>query len=307
MREYSFYQMDVFTSVPYRGNPVAIVPDADALTLVEMRQITREMCLPETCYLMVPERHTSLFRMRSFTPELELPFTGHPAIGVLWLMTQLGRIELVEPVTTVTFEQGIGPLSADIHVTDGQVERIMMEQTRPDFITDLDDMRNLAAGLGIEAADILRTGLPVQVVSTGIPQLIVPLRSLQAVRRIDPSELDLAALNRALNYLGINFVLVFTTETENEEADVHVRGFGHLLGIPEDPATGTANGALGAYLVKNGVLPVTEGTVRFTSEQGIEMGRPGQIVVEVDHEDGEPTATRVGGQAVQVLKGVISF
>ena len=82
MREYEFYQMDVFTNEPYRGNPVAIVPDADALTLVEMRQITREMCLPETCYLMVPEQHTSLFRMRSFTPELELPFTGHPAIGV---------------------------------------------------------------------------------------------------------------------------------------------------------------------------------------------------------------------------------
>ncbi len=307
MREYEFYQFDVFTSEPYQGNPVAIVPGADALTLVEMRQITREMSLPETCFLMVPESHRSLFRMRIFTPELELPFTGHPAIGVLWLMTHLGRVDLVEPVTTVTFEQGIGPLTADIHVKDGQVERIMMEQTRPDFITDLDDMRNLAAGLGIDAADITQTGLPVQVVSTGIPQLIVPLRSLSAVRRIDPAELDLAALARALNYLGINFVFVFTTETESDETDVHVRGFGHLLGIPEDPATGTANGALGAYLVKNGVLPTSEPTVRFTSEQGIEMGRPGRILVEVDHEAGEPTATRVGGRAVQVLKGVIRF
>jgi trans-2,3-dihydro-3-hydroxyanthranilate isomerase len=307
MREYEFYQMDVFTSEPYRGNPVAIIPAADALTLVEMRQITREMSLPETCYLMVPESHRSLFRMRSFTPELELPFTGHPAIGVLWLMVQLGRVDLVEPVTTVTFEQGIGPLSAYIHIEDGQVGRIMMEQITPDFITDLDDMRSLAAGLGIDAADIMRTGLPVQVVSTGIPQLIVPLRSLSAVRRIDPAELDLAALNRALNYLGINFVLVFTTETESDEADVHVRGFGHLLGIPEDPATGTANGALGAYLVKNGVLPASGPTVRFTSEQGIEMGRPGQIMVEVDHDAGEPTATRIGGRAVEVLKGVIRF
>jgi len=307
MREYEFYQMDVFTSDPYQGNPVAIVPDADALTLVEMRQITREMCLPETCFLMVPEAHDSLFRMRSFTPELELPFTGHPAIGVLWLMIRHGKVDLAEPVTTVTFEQGIGPLTAHIHVKDGTVTHIMMEQAPPDFITDLDDMRNLAAGLGIDAADIIQTGLPVQVVSTGIPQLIVPLLSLSAVRRIDPAELDLAALNRALNYLGINFMLVFTTETESADADVHVRGFGHLIGIPEDPATGTANGALGAYLVKNGVLSTEEPTVRFISEQGIEMRRPGMIMVEVDHDKGEPTATRIGGRAVPVLKGIINF
>lgn len=307
MREYEFYQLDVFTSEPYRGNPVAIIPDADALTLVEMRQISKEMSLPETSYLVVPESHSSLFRMRSFTPEVELPCTGHPAIGVLWLMTQLGRVDLVEPVTTVTFEQSIGPLTADIHVKDGQVDYIMMELSAPDFICDLDDMHNLARGLGLNQGEITGTGLPVQVVSAGIPQLIVPVRSLSAVRHLDPSELNLTALNKALKHLGINFVLVFTTETEGEDTDVHVRGFGHMLGIPEDPATGTANGALGAYLVKNGVLPTSEPTVRFTSEQGIEMGRPGTIMVEIDHTDGEPTAARVGGRAVQVLKGVIQF
>ncbi|MFC1629083.1 PhzF family phenazine biosynthesis protein [Gemmatimonadota bacterium] len=307
MREYEYHQLDVFTSVPYRGNPVAIVPDAGELTTVEMRQISREMSLPETAFLVLPETDTALFRMRSFTPAVELPFTGHPAIGVLWLMTRLGRVELKEPVTTVLFEQGIGSQNANIHVSDGQVDHIMMDQRPPDFITDLDDMQNLARGLGIDPEEITGTGLPVQVVSTGIPQLIVPVQSLSAVKRIEPSELDLAALNRALNYLGINFVLVFTSETESTETDFHARGFGHLLGIPEDPATGTANGALGAYLVKNGVLPASEPTVRFTVEQGIEMGRPGYIMVEVDQENGEPIATRIGGQVVQVLKGVIQF
>ncbi len=307
MREFEFYQMDIFTSEPYRGNPVAVVPDAGELTTVEMRQISREMSLPETAFLVLPETNTALFSMRSFTPESELPFTGHPALGVLWLMARLGRVELREPVTTVTYEQGIGLLEADIHVVDGQVDHIMMDQCPPDFITDLDDMQNLAKGLGINPVEITGTGLPVQVVSTGIPQLIVPVRSLSAVRRIEPSELDLAALNRALNYLGINFVLVFTTETESADVDFHARGFGHLLGIPEDPATGTANGALGAYLVKNGVLPTSEPTVRFTVEQGIEMGRPGTIMVEVNQENGVPVSTRIGGQVVEVLKGVIQF
>ena len=101
------------------------------------------------------------------------------------------------------------------------------------------------------------------------------------------------------------FTVVFTTETENEEADVHLRGFGHLVGIPEDPVTGSANGALGAYLVRHGVVPISGNPVHITGEQGSEMKRPGLVKIEVEHSDGVPKSVRVGGRAVQVIEGVI--
>jgi trans-2,3-dihydro-3-hydroxyanthranilate isomerase len=150
--------------------------------------------------------------------------------------------------------------------------------------------------------------------------MMVPVRSLAEVQALDAGKLDAAALNRACRAVGTECVMVFTTEVEalaptissahgplQTAARVHVRMFAPLLGVPEDPATGSANGALGAYLVQHRVVPLDRPTVSIVSEQGSEIGRPSTLYVEVDHQDGTPLQVRVGGSVVPVAEGVVRF
>ena len=307
MKEYRFIQVDVFTGRPFGGNPLAVFPDAEGLTTEEMQRLAREMNLSETTFVLPPEAPAADFKVRIFTPTVELPFAGHPVVGTHWVLAHLGRVPLREPVTRVQFELGVGVLPADLHVAGGRVERVVMTQDRPTFHGVLEDMTDLAAGLGLPTDAIIETELPVQVVSTGVPQMMVPLRSLAEVQGMDAGRLNVAALSRAYRAVGTDCVMVFTFETERPEATVHVRMFAPLLGVPEDPATGSANGALGAYLVHRRAVPVTEPTTHILSEQGAELGRPSTLYVEVDCTDDEITAVRVGGQVVLVAEGVVRF
>lgn len=307
MREYRFIQVDVFTDRPFGGNPLAVFPEAEGLTAQEMQCLAREMNLSETTFVLPPQALEADFKVRIFTPAAELPFAGHPVVGTHWVLAHLGRVTLREPVTQVRFELGVGVLPADLHVTGGRVERVVMTQGQPTFHAVLEDVAELAAGLGLAPEAITETGLPVQVVSTGVPQMMVPLRSLAEVRGLDASQLNVAALTRACRAANTDCVMVFTFETERHESTVHVRMFAPLLGVPEDPATGSANGALGAYLVHHRAVPVTGATVHILSEQGAEIHRPSTLYVEVDRTGEEITAVRVGGQVVPVVEGVAQF
>jgi trans-2,3-dihydro-3-hydroxyanthranilate isomerase len=307
VKEYHFIQVDVFTDKPFGGNPLAVFPEAEGLTTEEMQRLAREMNLSETTFVLPPQAPGANFKVRIFTPAKELPFAGHPVVGTHWTLAHLGRVELREPVTQVSFELGVGVLPADLHMVNGQVERVVMTQDRPTFHAVLEDVTDLAAGLGMPPEAITETGLPVHVVSTGVPQMMVPVRSLGEVQGLDAGQLNVPALNRACHAVGTECVMVFTLETERSEATVHVRMFAPLLGVPEDPATGSANGALGAYLVYHRAVPVTEPTTHILSEQGAEIGRPSTLYVEVDHKGKEITAVRVGGQVVPVIEGVVRF
>lgn len=307
MKEYRFVQVDVFTDAPFGGNPLAVFPDAEGLTTAEMQQLTREMNLSETTFVLPPRDTEADFRVRIFTPAREIPFAGHPVVGTHWVLGNLGRVDLEAPVTRVRLELGVGVLPADLHVVSGAVERVTMTQDRPTFHAVLGDLSDLAAGLGLPAAAIGATGLPVQVVSTGLPQMMVPVRSLAEVQCLAADELNVPALNRACRAVETECVMVFALKTQRPEATVHVRMFAPLLGVPEDPATGSANGALGAYLVRHRAVPITEPTTHIVSEQGAEMHRPSTLYVEVDHTETEPTAVRVGGQVVPVVEGVVRF
>jgi trans-2,3-dihydro-3-hydroxyanthranilate isomerase len=216
-------------------------------------------------------------------------------------------VDLQEPITHVTFELGVGVLPASLHVSKGQVEMVVMTQDEPTFHMVVEDITNLAKGLGLPPEDISGTGLPAQVVSTGLPQMMVPVQSLSSVRALDASKLDTVTLNRVSTAFGTNVVLVFSLETEKPEVTAHARVFAPLLGVPEDPATGSANGALGAYLVHHRAVPITEPTVHIICEQGSEIERPSTIYVEVDTIEEEPKAVRVGGKVVAVVEGVIRF
>ena len=193
-----------------------------------------------------------------------------------------------------------------------------MTQGLPTFHAALDDLTDLAEGLGLRPEAIAATGLPVQVVSTGVPQMIVPVWTLNDVMDLDVGRLNIGALNRACRALGTDCVHVFTLETENPESTVHVRMFAPLLGVPEDPATGSSNGAMGAYLVHYALtnsdlrraISLDQRTTTIVSEQGAEMGRPSTLVEEVDRasaDSDEIVAVRVGGQVVPVAEGVVRF
>jgi len=307
VKEYRFIQVDVFTDKPFGGNPLAVFPDAEGLTTEEMQRLAREMNLSETTFVLPPQAPDADFKVRIFTPAKEFPFAGHPVVGTHWVLAHLGRVDLCEPVTQVRFELGVGVLPADLYVVGGRVERVVMTQDRPTFRAVLKDVTDLAEGLGLPTEAIVETGLSVQVVSTGVPQMMVPVRSLVEVQGLGAGRLNVAALNRACGACGTECVMVFTCETERPEATVHVRMFAPLAGVPEDPATGSANGALGAYLVHHQAVSVTEPTTHIVSEQGAEIGRPSTLHVEVDSAGEAITAVRVGGQVVPVAEGVVRF
>lgn len=301
-----FYQADVFTSLPFGGNPVAVFPEAQGLDDDQLQQIAREMNLSETVFVLPPTDPAAVVRLRIFTPTQEIPFAGHPVLGTFYVLAQLGLIAITDGVTRVMQECNIGLFPVEIHAQEGLITRVVMTQPKPLFlgsVEESDDLFDIAKALGLSKNQIVDTKCPVMVVSTGLPVLIVPVRTLTAVRSIVP---DAAAIVELCGRLGANGIMVFTTVTVEPYAAVHTRMFAPSIGILEDPATGSASGAMGAYLVHNGLVevgPMTELIV----EQGYEIARPSRILVQVESEDDAIQTVKVGGQCVMVVKGTLAF
>lgn len=301
-----FYQADVFTSLPFGGNPVAVFPEAQGLDDDQLQQIAREMNLSETVFVLPPTDPAAVVRLRIFTPTQEIPFAGHPVLGTFYVLAQLGLIAITDGVTRVMQECNIGLFPVEIHAQEGLITRVVMTQPKPLFlgsVEESDDLFDIAKALGLSKNQIIDTKCPVMVVSTGLPVLIVPVRTLTAVRSIVP---DAAAIVELCGRLGANGIMVFTTVTVEPYAAVHTRMFAPSIGILEDPATGSASGAMGAYLVHNGLVevgPMTELIV----EQGYEIARPSRILVQVESEDDAIQTVKVGGQCVMVVKGTLAF
>ncbi|MFZ1802604.1 MAG: PhzF family phenazine biosynthesis protein [Nitrospira sp.] len=305
-RSLKFYQADVFTSQPFGGNPVAVFPDADGLTDDELQQIAREMNLSETVFVFPPTDPAAVARLRIFTPTQEIPFAGHPVLGTFYVLAQLGRISIQEPVTPVVQECNIGLFSVELHAEQSRVVRVVMSQPKPEFLDPIDavdDVYLIGGALSLPKHVIADTKWPLQVVSTGLPVLIVPVRTLTAVRSINP---DASAIINVCERFGANGIMVFTTVTVESFASVHARMFAPKIGILEDPATGSAGGALGAYLVQNGVVEVGP-TTNILIEQGYEIDRPSRIFVQVESDDDVIQGVKVGGHCVMVVEGTLKF
>ncbi len=306
LRTLKFYQADVFTGVPFGGNPVAVFPNAQGLNDFELQQIAREMNLSETVFVLPPTNEAAVVRLRIFTPTQEIPFAGHPVLGTFYVLAQLGLVGVAEGVTRVMQECNIGLFPVEIHAEDGEVTRVVMTQPKPLILGSVDeteDLYHIAKALGLPKYQIVDTKTPVMVVSTGLPVVIVPVRTLTAVRSIEP---DGTAIVEMCERFGTNGIMVFTTMTVEDTATVHARMFAPAIGILEDPATGSASGAMGAYLVHNGLVevgPLTEVIV----EQGYEIGRPSRILVQVESDDDAIQTVKVGGQVVMVVEGTLSF
>jgi trans-2,3-dihydro-3-hydroxyanthranilate isomerase len=301
-----FYQADVFTGQPFGGNPVAVFPDAQGLTDHQLQQIAREMNLSETVFVLPPTDQAAVVRLRIFTPTQEIPFAGHPVLGTFFILAELGIIPVKDPITRFMQECNIGLFAVEVHADEGQVEWVMMTQPKPEFLEPVDEMEDvykIAGALGLPKHMIVDMKWPIEVVSTGLPVLIVPVRALTAVRSIQP---DASAIVDVCSRFGANGVMAFTTVTVEPSATVHARMFAPSIGILEDPATGSASGALGAYLVQNGVVDVAP-TTEIIVEQGYEIERPAQILVRVESDDDIIQTVKVGGQCVMVVEGTLTF
>ncbi len=299
-----FVQVDVFTDTPFCGNPLAVILDGSGLSREQMQAIACEMNLSETTFVLPPTAPSADARVRIFTPRLELPFAGHPVVGTSYALVTEGILPRPPGIFEIKLELGVGVLPVEVACVGDVVMGVMMTQGAPQFLATLsvEEIRTVAQGLGLDPQDILGTGLPTQLVSTGLPQLMVPVRSLAAVQAIT---LDLAALHAVCEGYDTQSVYVFTLETITTSAHVHTRLFAPAAGILEDPATGSASGALGAYLVHHGVLGDDAALIDLENEQGYELGRPSRISIEVERTGSSISRIRVGGRVVKVMEGTI--
>jgi trans-2,3-dihydro-3-hydroxyanthranilate isomerase len=297
-------QVDVFTETPLCGNPLAVILDGTGLTTAQMQAIAREMNLSETTFILPATDAAAHFKVRIFTPRLELPFAGHPVVGTSYVLATEGLIPRPEGSVELRLELGLGVLPVDIACADSLVTQVTMDQRPPQFLDILPktDVAQLASGLGLSPQDITDTGLPVQLVSTGLPQLMIPVRSLAAVQAIKVRHGLLEAICKRYE---THSLYTFSRETITHSAAVHSRLFAPLAGVLEDPATGSASGALGAYLVYHRVIGGEASLVHLENEQGYELGRPSRIFVEVTRQGSTITRVRVGGRVVKVLDGTI--
>jgi trans-2,3-dihydro-3-hydroxyanthranilate isomerase len=303
MRKLQYRIVDVFTDRMFGGNPLAVVLDGRDVTDREMQALAREMNLSETTFVLPPDDPANDFRVRIFTPGRELPMAGHPTVGTAFVLAREKMLPAATgDVLTIRLEEKVGLIPVRFEMKDGVPDKIWMTQPRPTFGPAFPNAVVVAEMLGIDQAEI-RNDLPIEVVSCGVPFLFVPVRDLATMRKLK--------FNRDLSYrtlasLGIHEVFVFAMEVENPSSTVHSRMFAPELGVPEDPATGSASGPLGCYLVRYGVVPARP-KASIVSEQGIEMGRPSFIHIEITQPADEITEVKVGGQTVFVGGGEIEL
>jgi trans-2,3-dihydro-3-hydroxyanthranilate isomerase len=264
MTRHEYVLVDVFTDRKFGGNQLAVFRDGRGVREEFMQAAAKELNLPETTFV-VPAEHGGDHKLRIFTPARELPFAGHPTVGTAFVLA--GSRD-----ATLRLEEQVGTLA--VTVRDGFTE---MEQPLPTF-EPVADRDAVAASVSLDAAD-LEPGLPIEIGSSGNRFMFVAVKTLDAVKRAAPRGLAEAAY-------------IFTTKTVEPGSTVHGRMYAPWQGIAEDPATGSANGPLGAYLVRHGV---SDGK-RIVSEQGYEMGRPSLLYVRVGGGRDAIASVHVGGR-----------
>jgi trans-2,3-dihydro-3-hydroxyanthranilate isomerase len=292
MPSYAFMQVDAFTDRPLGGNPCAIVFDADEIDAGTRLAIAREMNLSETSFVVTPA--AADFAARYFTPAEEIPLAGHPTIATVFALVAAGRLALSGDHTVISLELLHGPIRVEIFAKNGRVERIVMSQRKPQFLSLHDPAKALAL-FNLQSGDLL-PGAMVQTVSTGTPQLFLPLRSLDALRR---ARLDVAAYEAYRARSDFFSPHLFCLHGATPAGQTFARHFGTPPDLMEDPFTGSATGGMGAYLWRYGLIDQPA----FTAEQGHWMGRPGTGSVEIIGPRDDIETVKVGGGAVLVLQG----
>mgnify|MGYP001140982444 CR=1 FL=1 len=296
MPHYPFMQVDAFTTTPLAGNPCAIVFDADDLSAETMQAIAREMNLSETAFVM--QSQVADVRARYFTPAEEIPLAGHPTIATIHALVETGRLTLSDAQTRFSLELEVGPIDVDVFAGEDGQKRVVMSQKRPSFQRTYDPHGVLPI-FNLTLDDLL-PGAPIQTVSTGTPQLMIPLRTLSALRAV---ELDIPAYT-AFRTAGDFFSPhLFVLQGITPDGDTFARHFGVPPDTLEDPFTGSATGNMAAYLWHHGLIDKPS----FIAEQGHWLNRPGTAVATVIGSRDDIETVQVGGTAVTVLRGELSI
>ncbi|VAW15737.1 Phenazine biosynthesis protein PhzF like [hydrothermal vent metagenome] len=296
----TFHTLDVFTQNRYAGNPLAVVLDADALMPEQMQAIAAEFNLSETVFVMAPENPAHSARLKIFTPTHELPFAGHPTVGTAILLAGLKHGETAAHEALLVLEEGVGPVRVGVVIRPG--EAAYAEFDLPKMPRELDppgDREAVARAIGLIGSDIGFDNHRPTNFSAGVPFAMVPVRDGEVLARSTP----VAGLWKGAGFASPNHpnAFVYTRQTGNPDHAFRARMFAPEMGIFEDPATGGAVAALAGALEKFESLAT--GRHILPVEQGVEMGRPSLITLEVEVEAGQLKTARIGGHAVRVTQG----
>jgi trans-2,3-dihydro-3-hydroxyanthranilate isomerase len=299
MRRYRFIQLDVFTRTAFGGNQLAVFPEAGGLTDAEMQTIAREMNFSETTFVLPASDPKALRRVRIFTPTTELPMAGHPTVGTTFALAREGIIGAAGP-SPIYLQLGVGTLPIDLLFEGDALSFVWMHQPAPTFQLWQGDRAHLAAALALTMDDLDET-LPIERGSAGVPFVYIPLRSLAALGRARPRADLTEALADPSGNLGAH---LFTLGALPGGANARARMFAPGMGVTEDPATGSAAGPFGVYLVRHGrATPDASGAAPIRLEQGVEMERPSVLTIVVQMDGETVRDVRVGGEAVVVAEG----
>jgi trans-2,3-dihydro-3-hydroxyanthranilate isomerase len=293
---YHYYICDVFTDTRFGGNQLAVLPEARGLSDRQMQQVAREFNFSESTFVLAPERgHTR--RVRIFTPTTEIPFAGHPNVGTAFVLGTTGAFGSIEQPVTVTFEEKAGLVPVAIRRRDGT---LWCELSAPERLSlgKTVSAESLASAVSLAPSDVVTTTHLPQVASVGLPFLVAELKDRDALERarVNAPGFDAIAAQ------GIRPDIHLYTKSA-DEVDIRARMFAPFDGVPEDPATGSANCALAGLL--SHYDRATDGTLSWRIAQGVEMGRPSILEASAEKRDRVVLATRVGGASVMVSNGMI--
>lgn len=299
------FHIDAFTTTLFKGNPAGVVLDADGMSAAQMQALARELKHSETAFVMAPQDASHDVAIRYFTPCTEVPVCGHATIAAHYaraVALGLGTTELKQ-------KSGAGVQAIRVEAPAGGragqagAYRILMRQGPASFSAPLaaEARRALASALGLDLG-CFDPALPLQIVSTGHAKVMVPLRAGVELDAIAPDHAALAALSAAI---GCNGYFPFQLRACGRATDG--RMFAPAIGIPEDPVTGNANGPLGAYLVRHGLMAHDGKLLRFDGHQGRALGRDGVVHVEVAIEQGEPRHVAIRGSAAILFSAPLAL
>jgi trans-2,3-dihydro-3-hydroxyanthranilate isomerase len=303
MPRFRYLTCDVFTSVPFGGNQLAVFPDARGIPEQRLLDVTREFNYSETTFVYPPADPRHARRVRIFTPGGEVPFAGHPTVGTAHVLAETGEIALTGETTQIVLEEGVGPVRVAIRAEGRTPVFAQLSVAKlPEVLAPPPSRDELARVLGLEVDDLRGGDWSPQVMSCGLPFLFVPLHDRAAVTR---ARIRMDAWEATLGSAPVGEIMIFAPGGERAGTDYRARMFAPGLNVPEDPATGSACAALGGYLAVRDTR--RDGTLRWVVEQGFEMGRPSMLDVEADLAGGNVTAVRVGGDTVVMSEGTMAI
>ena len=294
MPKFPFMQVDAFTTRPLGGNPCAIIFDCPSLDDATYLAIAREMNLSETAFVW--QKADGSFRARYFTPAEEIPLAGHPTIATVFALVESGRLQVAD-YRKIPLELRDGPIDVEIFVVNGKVERIVMSQRKPQFLR-IYSAEDVLPAFGLAAADVL-PGAFIQTISTGTPQIMIPLKSHESLKRARLDVEKYVTLRENGDFFSPHLFCLGGVEN----GATFARHFGVPPDTMEDPFTGSATGGMAAYLWHYGLIEKPT----FIAEQGHWMNRPGQAQVEVIGARDDIQTVKVGGPAVTVIRGELSI